>query len=173
MSRISRNTLIFYTSIGLFTSVVFAISLVAVMINRDSHLSWLSSFRGGDVHQDVINYCPSQSLPRALQDRLQRLLHAPVLSASEAGRKNELSCPVETVNHHYGPDGFWKVFWTWGGVGKKEILRRRLDIVRYLEAVAVNDLVNPKMYRGRGIVMTGGNSVSSPPTTGHLTVPLN
>lgn len=165
MLRISSRTLILYGGAGLFATSILIVSFMTLAFNPQFHPAWLASFTfplqppPDNPNQNFSNYYPSDSLSPNLQDRIQSLLHAPVLSSVEAMPANELSCPVGVVNHHMSLGALWRHFWVWGGVGKHEIVRRRMDIVKHLEGVALNDLVSPPKFKGRGIVMTGGNKV--------------
>lgn len=148
--------------IALLATTVFVMSLMVIIIHPSFRPSWISAYQSKES-STPINYYLSQSLSEDLQGRLQSLLHAPVNDAFEVRDLNELACPAEVANHHYSLDRHWRVFWTWAGIGKDEIIRRRIGIAKYLEGVAREDLLNPKSYLGRGIVMTGGNKVWSPP----------
>ncbi|KAK8870048.1 hypothetical protein IAR55_000618 [Kwoniella newhampshirensis] len=113
---------------------------------------------------------PSRTLPKALltpalyplASRLVDFLHRPILSHSEAKEGNDAGCPRDLADKLVNPDqyngdsGFWM-----DDVTTEEIVRRRADMVRWLEErVDKGEEVlgqDGKTGEGRGIVLTGGN----------------
>lgn len=97
-----------------------------------------------------------------LQSRLRKLLDAPLESYASALAANEAlgACPREQADRQAIKDQLERHTKWWSTITVGELARKRLDIVRYLEDIAMsggNLIGSPG--GGRGIVMTGGNKV--------------
>lgn len=129
---------------------------------------------------------PALALPPTLglPDRLRALLAAPVLSSAEAHEQNVELCPLDvhdrqvrhflryvisahsyhTVANQVNPDQLANDREKWTLVNDTEILIRRRAMVDYLEDFerrGVQVVGGANTGQGIGIVMTGGNQVSS------------
>jgi len=126
----------------------------------------------GPISPDYINF-PSGHLPAAfddpifltLSDRLVRFLNRPTYTHEESREYMTEHCPLDLADGLVNPDqykgsiDFWK-----GEVGRDVILEKRAELVRWLEG-RIEDgekvVWEEGMGGGQGIVMTGGNKVSS------------
>lgn len=100
----------------------------------------------------------------ALNSRLVSFLSRPVLSHSAASQANLEGCPSELSDKLVNPDQYAGDGWFWRDeIDEEEIVRRRVDVVRYLsEAVERGEQIlgqEGETGKGRGIVLTGGNQV--------------
>lgn len=126
----------------------------------------------GPISPDYITF-PSGRLPAAfddplystLSDRLVRFLNRPTYTHEESREYMTEHCPLDLADGLVNPDQykgsieFWK-----GEVGRDVILEKRAELVRWLEG-RIEDgekvVWEEAMGGGQGIVMTGGNKVSS------------
>jgi hypothetical protein len=126
----------------------------------------------GPISPDYTTF-PSGHLPAAfddplystLSDRLVRFLNRPTYTHEESREFMTEHCPLDLADGLVNPDqykgsiDFWK-----GEVGRDVILKRRAELVRWLEG-RIEDgeqvVWEERMGGGQGIVMTGGNKVSS------------
>jgi len=126
----------------------------------------------GPISPDYTTF-PSGHLPSAfddplystLSDRLVRFLNRPTYTHEESREYMTEHCPLDLADALVNPDqykgsiDFWK-----GEVGRDVILEKRAELVRWLEGrIEVGEKVvwEEGMGGGQGIVMTGGNKVSS------------
>jgi hypothetical protein len=126
----------------------------------------------GPMSPDYTTF-PSGHLPAAfddplystLSDRLVRFLNRPTYTHEESREYMTEHCPLDLADGLVNPDqykgsiDFWK-----GEVGRDVILEKRAELVRWLEG-KIDDggkvVWEEGMGGGQGIVMTGGNKVSS------------
>jgi len=126
----------------------------------------------GPISPDYTTF-PSGHLPAAfddplyssLSDRLVRFLNRPTYTHEESREYMTEHCPLDLADGLVNPDqykgsiDFWK-----GEVGRDVILEKRAELVRWLEG-RIEDgeevVWEEEMGGGQGIVMTGGNKVSS------------
>jgi hypothetical protein len=126
----------------------------------------------GPISPDYTTF-PSGHLPAAfddplystLSDRLVRFLNRPTYTHEESREYMTEHCPLDLADGLVNPDqykgsiDFWK-----GEVGRDVILEKRAELVRCLEG-RIDDgekvVWEEGMGGGQGIVMTGGNKVSS------------
>jgi hypothetical protein len=126
----------------------------------------------GPISPDYTTF-PSGHLPAAfddplystLSDRLVRFLNRPTYTHEESREYMTEHCPLDLADGLVNPDqykgsiDFWK-----GEVGRDVILEKRAELVRWLEG-RIDDgekvVWEEGMGGGQGIVMTGGNKVSS------------
>jgi alpha 1,2-mannosyltransferase len=118
-------------------------------------------------------YFPDGTLPSSLTtpehhllaERLIAFLSRPRESYDEATERMHENCPAEVSDKLVNPDqyngdsGFWM-----NDVTKEEIVKRRADVVRWLEErVEQGEKIigSERTGKGRGIVLTGGNQVRS------------
>jgi alpha 1,2-mannosyltransferase len=118
-------------------------------------------------------YFPDGTLPSSLTtpehhllaERLIAFLSRPRESYDEATERMHENCPAEVSDKLVNPDqyngdsGFWM-----NDVTKEEIVKRRADVVRWLEErVEQGEKIigSEPTGKGRGIVLTGGNQVRS------------
>lgn len=97
-----------------------------------------------------------------LESRLRSLLDAPLESYASALSINEApgACPRDQADRQAIKDQLQRHSKWWSNISTGELARRRLDIVRYLEDIAISrGNVIGRPGGGRGIVMTGGNKV--------------
>jgi hypothetical protein len=168
ISKLSPRRLALYAILSSLASVVIIVGPLTSLVRRDLTPSWLESFLS------AIDFPPSQHDQRyleqytplvpskELQSRLQNLLRAPLWSSREAYRKNVVGCPLKVANRQANPDQLWRCVWFWKQLKQKDIVWRRIAIVKYLEDVARNGFLSSTPFSGRGIVMTGGNKATNP-----------
>ena len=97
-----------------------------------------------------------------LRKRLYTLLSAPVLSFPETVEAFARTCPREVADKQANPTQLESNMEMWSTIDHDALVRRRFDIVKYLEKVEArgDPVVWDGKGKGRGIVMTGGNQVS-------------
>ncbi|SRR5258708_33640086 len=97
-----------------------------------------------------------------LRKRLYALLSAPVLSFPETVETFAKTCPRKIADKQVNPSQFSSHMEMWSTIDNDDLVRKRYDIVKYLEKVEArgDPVVWDGRGRGKGIVMTGGNQVS-------------
>jgi hypothetical protein len=161
MRRASTNyTLIF---IGSLLACVYL--LVHWPFGEGHAPVWLTVFLFDDRHLKATTEY-AEYVPRVgnseLESRLRNLLDAPLESYASALSINEApgACPREQADRQAIKDQLQKHSKWWSTISTGELARKRLDIVRYLEDIAISHgNVIGRPGGGRGIVMTGGNKV--------------
>jgi hypothetical protein len=126
----------------------------------------------GPISPDYTTF-PSGHLPAAfadplystLSDRLVRSLNRPTYTHEESREYMTEHCPLDLADGLVNPDQYKGSIDFWRGeVGRDVILEKRAELVRWLEG-RIQDgekvVWEEGMGGGQGIVMTGGNKVSS------------
>lgn len=127
----------------------------------------------GPISPDYISHFPDGHLPTlfddplytTLSDRLIRFLNRPTYTHEESRDYMTEHCPLDLAEGLVNPDQYKGSIHFWRDeVGRDVILDKRAELVRYLEGrVKEGEKViwEEGMGGGQGIVMTGGNKVSS------------
>jgi hypothetical protein len=126
----------------------------------------------GPISPDYTTF-PSGHLPAAfddplystLSDRLVRFLNRPTYTHEESREYMTEHCPLDLADGLVNPDQYKGSIDFWREeVGRDVILEKRAELVRWLEG-RIEDgekvVWEEGMGGGQGIVMTGGNKVSS------------
>ena len=99
-----------------------------------------------------------------LTSRLTRLVEAPISTIEEALKSNYANCNKKIHDLQVNPDQYQNEATFWAHVSDEDIQQRRRDILQYIKAREVNEVIaNPQVGNGRGIVMTAGNRVRPEP----------
>ncbi|QRV88170.1 glycosyltransferase family 71 protein [Ceratobasidium sp. AG-Ba] len=120
----------------------------------------ISPVKPNPEHPPTPSYDKISIKDEGLRNRLAALIARPVQSHEEALKYNVQACPKEVADFQVNQDQLRGSAEAWASVGMEEIIRRRSDIVKYLEDAEKNGttlVAGGRAQRGQGIVMTGGN----------------
>ncbi|KAJ1309263.1 hypothetical protein OPQ81_004927 [Rhizoctonia solani] len=106
------------------------------------------------------NYADISIKDKDLREKLSELLARPIRTHKEALEFNIQACPIETADKQVNRDQLKADSAFWESITTDDILQRRKDIIKYLEAIEKDGtelVANERAHKGQGIVMTGGN----------------
>lgn len=168
MLRLTPRRVVLYATIIFLFSVSLLIGPLTILFHKDLTPSWLESLLSAldfdPSHKDkhFLAYYTATVPSRDLQARLQSLLQAPLLNSAEAFSQNAINCPMTLANRQVNPDQLWRHGWFWKRLRRRDIVLRRIALIKYLEDVGrTGRLFSTAPPSSRGIVMTGGNQVTA------------
>lgn len=116
-------------------------------------------------HNDLSYYTPAIH-EENLREKLESLLTSPLPAYQDAYDENVKACPREVTLPLVNPDRIARRGWFWERVRLRELADRRVRIVKYLEHQERQvGRLRAMPGGGRGIVLTGGNEVSTSAST--------
>lgn len=167
MLRLTPRRSILYAAIAFIVSVSLLVGPLTSLFHKDLTPSWLESllssldFAPSQKDRHFLAYYTATVPSRDLQARLQNLLRAPLLTSGEAYQQNVAHCPIDVANRQVNPDQLWRHGWFWKRLRLRDVVRRRVAILKYLEDVGRDGRLFSTSAPSRGIVMTGGNQVDT------------